>query len=43
MENEVNTYPIIEKAWEEGKKVVVLSVIKEQERCPSGKLIILIN
>ncbi|PFD84350.1 5-formyltetrahydrofolate cyclo-ligase [Bacillus anthracis] len=23
MENEVNTYPIIEKAWEEGKKVVV--------------------
>lgn len=23
MDNEVNTYPIIEKAWEEGKKVVV--------------------
>jgi len=23
MENEVNTYPIIEKAWEEGKNVVV--------------------
>ncbi|KMP25108.1 5-formyltetrahydrofolate cyclo-ligase [Bacillus albus] len=23
MENEVNTYPIIKKAWEEGKKVVV--------------------
>ncbi|HDR7634458.1 5-formyltetrahydrofolate cyclo-ligase [Bacillus mycoides] len=23
MEHEVNTYPIIEKAWEEGKKVVV--------------------
>ncbi|MFC9415567.1 5-formyltetrahydrofolate cyclo-ligase [Bacillus mobilis] len=23
MENEVNTYPIIEKAWEQGKKVVV--------------------
>ena len=29
MENEVNTYPIIEKAWEEGKKVVVPKCNKE--------------
>ncbi|KPU53182.1 5-formyltetrahydrofolate cyclo-ligase [Bacillus wiedmannii] len=29
MENEVNTYAIIEKAWEEGKKVVVPKCNKE--------------
>ncbi|AIY73510.1 5-formyltetrahydrofolate cyclo-ligase [Bacillus anthracis] len=29
MEHEVNTYPIIEKAWEEGKKVVVPKCNKE--------------
>ncbi|AJH80364.1 5-formyltetrahydrofolate cyclo-ligase [Bacillus cereus group sp. BC251] len=29
MENEVNTYPIIEKAWEEGKRVVVPKCNKE--------------
>lgn len=29
MENEVNTYSIIEKAWEEGKKVVVPKCNKE--------------
>ncbi|HHL3301681.1 TPA: 5-formyltetrahydrofolate cyclo-ligase [Bacillus cereus] len=29
MENEVNTYPIIEKAWKEGKRVVVPKCNKE--------------
>ena len=43
MENEVNTYPIIEKAWKEGKRVVVPKCNKETRTMSLGKLVILIN
>ena len=43
MENEVNTYLLSKKLGKKERKLLFRSVIKKQEQCPLGKLVILIN